>query len=294
MSKDIATPGRTAEILKKYGFLFKKSLGQNFLIDSNILRRITETAGLTKETNVIEIGPGIGALTEHLAREAKEVVAFEIDQRLLPILADTLSPYSNVHIEHADILKADVEDVIARQFTDPKAPLKIVANLPYYVTTPIILNLLHSRVPVNSMTFMLQKEVAERISAVPGTKSYGSLTIAIQYYMEASLAFIVPKNVFMPKPNVDSGIIHLVRREKPLAHVQDETFFFEVVRAAFVNRRKTLWNNLAQKYPELKAKRQETEERFARIEIDLKRRGETLSIPEFAAVATELAEILKK
>lgn len=294
MSKDIATPGRTAEILKKYGFLFKKSLGQNFLIDPNILRRITETAGLTKETNVIEIGPGIGALTEHLAREAKEVVAFEIDQRLLPILADTLAPYSNVHIEHADILKANVEEVIAQQFADPEAPLKIVANLPYYVTTPIILNLLHSEIPVNSMTFMLQKEVAERISAVPGTKSYGSLTIAIQYYMEASLAFIVPKNVFMPKPNVDSAIIHLVRREEPLVHVEDETFFFEVVRASFVNRRKTLWNNLAQKYPELKAERQETEDRFAEIGIDLKRRGETLSIPEFAAVTAKLAEILKK
>ncbi|EUJ28827.1 16S ribosomal RNA methyltransferase KsgA/Dim1 family protein [Listeria floridensis FSL S10-1187] len=294
MTKDIATPGRTTEILKKYGFLFKKSLGQNFLIDPNILRRITETAELNKNTNVIEIGPGIGALTEHLARTSKEVVAFEIDQRLLPILADTLSPYENVHIEHGDVLKANLAEVIEREFSDSEAPLKIVANLPYYVTTPIILSLLHAEVPADSMTFMLQKEVAERISAVPGTKSYGSLTIAIQFYMEASLAFIVPKNVFMPKPNVDSAIVQLVRRDKPLADVKNVEFFFEVTRAAFVSRRKTLWNNLAQKFPELKNRREEVEAKLAGINIDLKRRGETLSIPEFAMLSEELEEILKK
>ncbi len=293
MDKDIATPIRTTEILKKYGFLFKKSLGQNFLIDSNILRRIVDTADVTSETNVIEIGPGIGALTEHLARSAKQVVAFEIDQRLLPILADTLSPYENIFVVHSDILKADVLTVMREQFENPDAPLRIVANLPYYVTTPIILQLLHEKVPAESMTFMLQKEVAERISAKPGTKSYGSLTIAIQFYMKAELAFIVPKTVFMPQPNVDSAVIHLVKREKPAAEVKDEAFFFEVTRAAFAQRRKTLWNNLASKFPELKARKTELEARFLELEIDLSRRGETFSIVEFAKISNELQLFIK-
>ncbi|WP_088810771.1 MULTISPECIES: 16S rRNA (adenine(1518)-N(6)/adenine(1519)-N(6))-dimethyltransferase RsmA [Listeria] len=293
MSKDIATPIRTTEILKKYGFLFKKSLGQNFLIDPNILRRIVGTADVTSETNVIEIGPGIGALTEHLARSAKQVVAFEIDQRLLPILADTLSPYENIKIVHSDILKADVLNVMREQFENPDAPLRIVANLPYYVTTPIILQLLHEKVPAKSMTFMLQKEVAERISANPGTKSYGSLSIAIQFYMEAELAFIVPKTVFMPQPNVDSAVIHLVKREKPAAEVNDEIFFFEVTRAAFAQRRKTLWNNLASKFPKLKERKAELEARFSEINIDLSRRGETFSIAEFAKISNELQLFIK-
>lgn len=293
MNKDIATPIRTTEILKKYGFLFKKSLGQNFLIDPNILRRIVTTAGVTEETNVIEIGPGIGALTEHLARSANEVLAFEIDDRLLPILAETLSPYENVEIVHTDILKADVHEVMGEKFSSPEAPLKIVANLPYYVTTPIILQFLHEKVPASSMTFMLQKEVAERISAKPGTKSYGSLSIAIQFYMVAELAFIVPKTVFMPQPNVDSAVIHLVRRETPAAVVHDETFFFEVTRAAFAQRRKTLWNNLVSKFPELKEQKNELETRFSTIDIDLSRRGETFSIQEFAQISNELAGILK-
>ncbi|MBF2481805.1 16S rRNA (adenine(1518)-N(6)/adenine(1519)-N(6))-dimethyltransferase RsmA [Listeria seeligeri] len=294
MSKDIATPGKTTEILKKYGFLLKKSLGQNFLIDSNILTRITDTAEITKETNVIEIGPGIGALTEQLAKTANEVVAFEIDQRLLPILDDTLSAYNNVKVVHGDVLKADVEEVIASQFTKPELPLKIVANLPYYVTTPIILKLLHDNIPADSMTFMLQKEVADRISAVPSTKSYGSLTIAIQFYMEAELAFIVPKTVFMPQPNVDSAVIYLKRRKEPLAQVNDEAFFFEVTRASFAQRRKTLWNNLASKFPELKARKDELVEGLNGIGIDLIRRGETLDIPEFAKLSNFLADFLAK
>ncbi|HFK6465971.1 TPA: 16S rRNA (adenine(1518)-N(6)/adenine(1519)-N(6))-dimethyltransferase RsmA [Listeria monocytogenes] len=294
MSKDIATPGRTTEILKKYGFLFKKSLGQNFLIDSNILTRITDTAEITKETNVIEIGPGIGALTEQLAKTANEVVAFEIDQRLLPILDDTLSAYNNVKVVHGDVLKADVEEVIAEQFAKPELPLKIVANLPYYVTTPIILKLLHDNIPADSMTFMLQKEVADRISAVPSTKSYGSLTIAIQFYMEAELAFIVPKTVFMPQPNVDSVVIHLKRRKEPLAEVNDEEFFFEVTRASFAQRRKTLWNNLASKFPALKPRKDELVEGLNAIGIDLIRRGETLDIPEFAKLSNFLGDFLKE
>ncbi|WP_099224449.1 16S rRNA (adenine(1518)-N(6)/adenine(1519)-N(6))-dimethyltransferase RsmA [Listeria costaricensis] len=294
MTKEIATPSKTSEILKKYGFLFKKSLGQNFLIDTNILNRIIETAGITKADNTMEIGPGIGALTEQLAKAAKQVVAFEIDQRLLPILDDTLSAYPNVKIVHGDVLKADVPKVIQAEFETPDAPLKIVANLPYYVTTPIILQLLHAQVPAESMTFMLQKEVADRISAVPGNKNYGSLSIAIQYYCEASLAFIVPKTVFMPQPNVDSAVIHLKRRTQPAAQVDDETFFFEVTRSAFAQRRKTLWNNLASKFPQLKPDKEQLTSELAQIGLDLSRRGETYSIEEFAQLSNFLQKFLAK
>lgn len=294
MNKDIATPARTAEILKKHQFKFKKSLGQNFLVDSNILKKIAETADLTAETNALEIGPGIGALTEHLARNAKEVVALEIDQRLVPILADTLAAYPNVHIINQDVLKTDVSKLAAESFEDPAAPLKVIANLPYYVTTPIILKLLHEKAPISSMTFMLQKEVADRISAVPGTKSYGSLSIAIQFYMEARIAFIVPKTVFMPQPNVDSAIIHLTRRDSPLTSVKDEDFFFEVTRASFSQRRKTLWNNLVSKFPELKDNKAEVEVKLEVLGLDLKRRGETMSIPEFGVLSDFLYDYLQE
>lgn len=294
MSKDIATPGRTKEILKKYDFLFKKSLGQNFLIDSNILRRITETAELDKETDVIEIGPGIGALTEHLARTSKRVLAFEIDQRLMSILPDTLAAYDNVEVVNEDILKVDVGAMITEKLPDRTNPVKVVANLPYYVTTPIILQLLHEDLPVSSMTFMLQKEVADRISAKPSTKAYGSLSIAIQYYMEAELSFIVPKTVFMPQPNVDSAIIHLKRRSEPPAQVNDETFFFDITRSAFAQRRKTLWNNLVNRFPELKPQKEELEAELAAIGIDVKRRGETLNIPEFATLSNFLDNFMRK
>ncbi|MBA3926990.1 16S rRNA (adenine(1518)-N(6)/adenine(1519)-N(6))-dimethyltransferase RsmA [Listeria rustica] len=294
MSKDIATPGRTKEILKKYDFLFKKSLGQNFLIDSNILRRITETAELDKETDVIEIGPGIGALTEHLARTSKRVLAFEIDQRLMSILPDTLAAYDNIEIVNEDILKVDVGAMITEKLPDRTEPVKVVANLPYYVTTPIILQLLHEDLPVSSMTFMLQKEVADRISAKPSTKAYGSLSIAIQYYMEAELSFIVPKTVFMPQPNVDSAIIHLKRRSEPPAQVNDETFFFDITRSAFAQRRKTLWNNLVNRFPELKPQKEELEAELAALGIDVKRRGETLNIPEFATLSNFLDSFMRK
>ena len=206
MMKDIATPVRTQEILKKYGFSFKKSLGQNFLIDPNILRNIVSHAGLTKESAAIEIGPGIGALTEHLARAAGKVVSFEIDQRLLPVLEDTLSPYDNVRIVHQDILEADTESIFNEELSEYK-DVMVVANLPYYVTTPILLKLLHDRLPIRGMVVMMQKEVADRITAKPGTKEYGSLSIAIQYYMDAEVAMTVPKTVFMPPPNVDSIVI---------------------------------------------------------------------------------------
>ncbi|WP_203364433.1 16S rRNA (adenine(1518)-N(6)/adenine(1519)-N(6))-dimethyltransferase RsmA [Bacillus sp. REN10] len=290
--KDIATPTRTKEILQKYGFSFKKSLGQNFLIDPNILHRITETAELTKENGAIEIGPGIGALTEHLARKSKKVVAFEIDQRLLPILADTLSPYDNVKIVHEDVLKADVVNIFQSEFSSIQ-DVMVVANLPYYVTTPIIMKMLEEKLPIKGMVIMLQKEVADRISARPGTKAYGSLSIAIQYYMEAETAFIVPKTVFMPQPNVDSAVIKLIKREKPAVDVDNEAFFFTVTRASFAQRRKTILNNLTNQLPQGKEHKEQIIEALQQAGIDPTRRGESLSLAEFASLSNQLYPIFQ-
>ncbi|EID42541.1 16S rRNA (adenine(1518)-N(6)/adenine(1519)-N(6))-dimethyltransferase RsmA [Parageobacillus thermoglucosidasius] len=290
-NKDIATPGRTREILEKYGFSFKKSLGQNFLIDTNILRKIVDVAGLSRETGAIEIGPGIGALTEQLARRAKKVVAFEIDQRLLPILEDTLSPYENVRIIHQDVLKADIHRVIAEEFTDA-ADIMVVANLPYYVTTPIIMKLLTDNLPIRGIVVMLQKEVADRISAQPGTKDYGSLSIAIQYYTEAEKIMTVPRTVFIPQPNVDSAVIRLIKRKQPPVDVDDESFFFQVVRASFAQRRKTILNNLISNLPNGKARKEKIERILTENGIDPRRRGETLTMEEFAALSNALREVM--
>ncbi|MED4013803.1 16S rRNA (adenine(1518)-N(6)/adenine(1519)-N(6))-dimethyltransferase RsmA [Priestia aryabhattai] len=287
MLKDIATPNRTKEILKKYGFTFKKSLGQNFLIDTNILHRIVDHAEITEETGAIEIGPGIGALTEQLAKRAKKVLAFEIDQRLLPILADTLSPYPNAKVIHQDVLKADLKETLEQEFENIE-DLMVVANLPYYVTTPILMKLLEEQIPVRGIVVMLQKEVADRIAAKPGTKEYGSLSIAIQYYTEAETVMIVPKTVFNPQPNVDSAVIRLLRRPKPAVEVQDEAFFFQVVRASFGQRRKTILNNLVNNLPNGKQKKADIEQALATAEIDPKRRGETLSIQEFGKLSDQL------
>jgi 16S rRNA (adenine1518-N6/adenine1519-N6)-dimethyltransferase len=287
MNKDIATPVRTRSILEKYGFSFKKSLGQNFLIDTNILKKIVGFAELKETSGAIEIGPGIGALTEQLARSSKKVVAFEIDQRLLPILAETLSPYSNVKIIHEDVLKADVKGVIAEEFQDIE-DLMVVANLPYYVTTPIIMRLLEEQLPIRGIVCMLQKEVADRISAKPSTKEYGSLSIAIQYYTEAEVVMIVPKTVFVPQPNVDSAVIRLTKRDRPAVDVKDENFFFQVTRMSFAQRRKTLLNNLTSGLPDGKQKKDLILEALQTSGIDPTRRGETLSLEEFAQLANEL------
>ncbi|MBS7345275.1 MAG: 16S rRNA (adenine(1518)-N(6)/adenine(1519)-N(6))-dimethyltransferase RsmA [Caryophanon sp.] len=287
MYKDIATPVRTKEILEKYGFSFKKSLGQNFLIDPNILRNIVSHAHLTENSGAIEVGPGIGALTEHLARGAKKVVSFEIDQRLLPVLEDTLSPYDNVSIVHSDILKADVEAVIAEKMPDIQ-DIMVVANLPYYVTTPILMKLLNDRLPIRGFVVMMQKEVADRITAKPGTKEYGSLSIAIQYYCTAEVAMIVPKTVFMPQPNVDSAVIRLIKHETPPVDVIDEDFLFVVTRASFVQRRKTIFNNLQAGLQNGKAKKEDILAALEAASIDPKRRGETLSIQEFGRLADAL------
>ncbi|WP_099158907.1 16S rRNA (adenine(1518)-N(6)/adenine(1519)-N(6))-dimethyltransferase RsmA [Virgibacillus ndiopensis] len=281
--KHIATPTRTKEILKKYGFFFKKSLGQNFLIDVNILENIIKHAGINKETGTIEIGPGIGALTEQLAIHAKNVVAFEIDQRLLPILKDTLSDYNNVTVIHQDILEADVKEVIEANFA-PDQEVHIVANLPYYITTPILTNLLRNRLPVSGFTVMIQKEVAERMAASPNTKSYGSLTIAMQYYTHAEVVMHVPKSVFMPQPNVDSSILKLTTRTKPPVDVLDEDYFFSIVQACFAQRRKTLRNNLTSYFKE-KYNKETISTILENIGIDGTRRGESLTMEEFATLA---------
>lgn len=286
--KDIATPSRTRDILKKHGFSFKKSLGQNFLTEPNILKKIVETADINQQTNVIEVGPGIGALTEQLARNAAQVLAFEIDDRLIPVLEDTLSPYENVTVVHQDVLKAHLTEETAKVFMNQAFPIKVVANLPYYITTPIMMYFLESELAISEMIVMMQKEVADRISALPGTKAYGSLSIAVQYHMEASVAFIVPKTVFVPQPNVDSAIIVLKKREKPAVEVSNEKEFFKLTKASFQLRRKTLWNNLIHYY----GKNEETTTWLRRsldeAEIDPSRRGETLSLEEFARLSNKM------
>lgn len=287
MNKDIATPIRTKEILNKYGFSFKKSLGQNFIIDPNILRNIVNHAGLTEESGAVEVGPGIGALTEHLARAAKKVVAFEIDQRLLPVLEDTLSTYNNVKVVHSDILKADVKKVLEEEMSDLK-DIMVVANLPYYVTTPILIKLLTENLPIRGLVVMMQKEVADRISARPSTKEYGSLSIAIQYYGSAEIAMIVPKTVFMPQPNVDSAVIRIVKHDQPPVRVINEDFFFEVTRISFAQRRKTILNNLQSGLTSGKEKKQQILTALESCGIEPTRRGETLSIEEFGKLADSL------
>lgn len=289
MNKDIATPVRTKAILEKHGFSFKKSLGQDFLIDPNVLVNIVSHAGLSKKTGVIEIGPGIGALTEHLAKTAGKVVAFEIDGRLLPVLKDTLSPYDNITVVHKDILEVDLHAALAEHF-EGYDEVVVVANLPYYVTTPIIMKFLLEKVPISGMVIMMQKEVADRITAVPGTKAYGSLSIAIQYYMDAHVAMIVPKTVFMPQPKIESAVLKLTRKETPPAKVIDEDFLFKVSRGSFVQRRKTILNNLQTSLVDGKTKKNLIIKALEETSIDSRRRGETLSIEEFAKLSNALHE----
>jgi 16S rRNA (adenine1518-N6/adenine1519-N6)-dimethyltransferase len=287
--KDIATPNRTKEILQTYGLSAKKSLGQNFIIDTNILRNIVEAGEVSERTTVIEVGPGIGALTEQLAKQAGKVIAFEIDDRLLPVLADTLSPYDNIEIIHEDILHVDLEAFYASHLKDAEE-IVVVANLPYYITTPIILRFLESGLPIDRMVLMMQKEVASRLSAQPSTKAYGSLSIAVQYYMDAEVAFTVPKTVFMPQPNVDSAIIRLSRKETEGLDVKDEELFFTLTRAAFVQRRKTLWNNLQVAFGKDQTIKEKMSEALTSAGIDPKRRGETLSIEEFGRMSNAFSK----
>lgn len=281
--RSIATPKQTKDILEKHGFSFKKSLGQNFLIDVNTLSNIVDHAGVTADSGAIEIGPGIGALTEQLAQKADQVLAFEIDQRLLPILDDTLQDYENVRIVHEDILKANVAEVIQAYFKEGQ-PVHVVANLPYYITTPIIMNLLMAQLPIESITVMIQKEVAERIAASPNNKSYGSLSIAIQYYTEAKVVMEVPKTVFIPQPNVGSSVLRLIMREQPPVQVDNEPFFFDLVRASFGQRRKTIMNNLSRHFKD-RFDKESIRQALTEAGIEEKRRGESLSMEEFAMLA---------
>lgn len=292
MKKDIATPNRTKEIMKKFHLQVKKSLGQNFLIDTNILDRIVDAARISPDTGVIEIGPGIGALTEQLARKAKKVIAFEIDDRLLPVLKYTLSDYDNISIIHSDVLKADVKKAIETHFKDV-SDVMVVANLPYYVTTPILMKLLEERLPIRGIVVMIQAEVADRISAKPSTKEYGSLSIAAQFYAHAEKVMIVPPTVFIPQPRVDSAVLRLTIRDKPLVQVKDERYFFQVVQASFANRRKTILNNLIHNL----YSKEEKEDILLALEeagIDPSRRGETMTIENFATLSDCLFERMKK
>lgn len=238
--KHLYNPTNTLEIIKKYGFAFQKRFGQNFLIDGNVVEKIVREAGVTKDDFVLEIGPGIGTMTQILCENAREVAAVEIDKNLIPILNETLSPYKNIMIINDDILKVDINS-LACEHNDKKS-IKVVANLPYYITTPIIMSIFESHVPVESITVMVQKEVAERMQVGPGTKDYGALSLAVQYYAKAQVVLKVPASCFMPRPNVDSAVIKLVRHETPPVSVKSEELMFGIIRAAFNQRRKTLVN----------------------------------------------------
>ncbi|MCW6682521.1 16S rRNA (adenine(1518)-N(6)/adenine(1519)-N(6))-dimethyltransferase RsmA [Aerococcaceae bacterium NML160702] len=279
--RPIATPTRTVEIMRAHDIQMKKSLGQNFLVEPRMLEKMIEAGQVDATTTVIEIGPGIGALTEYLARHAKRVLAFEIDQRFVTILAETLADYDNVQVVHCDILSVDFAEPEFAWLKDEEK-LIVVANLPYYITTPIIMNLIASGLPFQSLVMMMQKEVAERMTASVGTKAYNSLTVAIQNEMESDIAFIVPKNVFIPKPNVDSAVLRLKRRLQPQVEVIDNEAFQRFVQNAFKQRRKTLWNNLKSAYVNEAYAAEQLEQALERVGIQATRRAETLTIQEFA------------
>ena len=283
----IADYSVTKAVLERHGFTFKKSFGQNFLTDTNILQKIVDTAEIDDQVNVIEIGPGIGALTEFLAERAAQVMAFEIDHRLVPILADTLRDFDNVTVVNEDILKVDLAQHI-QNFKNPDLPIKVVANLPYYITTPILMHLIESGIPFSEFVVMMQREVADRISAQPNTKAYGSLSIAVQYYMTAKVAFIVPRTVFVPAPNVDSAILKMVRRPEPAVAVEDEKFFFKVSKVSFIHRRKTLWNNLTGYFGKTEEVKDKLTRALDQAGLSPSVRGEALGLEEFASLADAL------
>lgn len=275
----------TIEILQKHHFNFQKKFGQNFLIDGNILEKIVDAAQITKDDCVLEIGPGIGTMTQYLAEHAKSVIAVEIDKNLIPILQETLSPYENVKVIHEDILKVDI-DRIVREENDGK-PIKVVANLPYYITTPIIMALFENHIALKSITIMVQKEVADRIQAVPGTKDYGALSLAVRYYAKPEIVMKVPASCFMPRPNVDSAVIRLSRYEKPPVKAMDEAWLFAVIRASFNQRRKTLVNGLSNA-GNLGISKEKITEAIEQMELPPTVRGETLTLKQF----TELSNCL--
>ena len=283
----LGNAARTKEVLSKYNMSAKKKFGQNFLIDSGVLDGIVEASGVTKEDCVLEIGPGIGSLTQYLAEAAKRVVSVEIDKTLIPVLNDTLSEYDNVTIINEDILKVDIESIV-KEYNEGRA-IKVVANLPYYITTPIIMKLFESGAPIDSITVMVQKEVADRMVMGPGNKDYGSLSLAVGYYAKATAVMNVPPGSFIPLPNVGSAVVHLKRYEKPAVEVGNEKYMFEIIRTAFNQRRKTLSNSLSNN-PSLKVTRQQVQDALTEINIDEKARGEILSLTQFA----RLSDILQR
>ena len=291
--KHLYNPTNTLEIIKKYGFGFQKRFGQNFLIDGNVVEKIVREAGITKDDFVLEIGPGIGTMTQILCENAREVAAVEIDKNLIPILAETLAPYDNVSVINEDILKVDVRK-LAEEKNDGR-PIKVVANLPYYITTPIIMGLFESHVPLESITIMVQKEVAQRMKVGPGTKDYGALSLAVQFYADAQIVLKVPASCFMPRPNVDSAVIKLVRHEDAPVKVKDEQFMFRVIRAAFNQRRKTLANSLANS-SELNGSghactREDVTTALEAMGLPAGIRGEALTLAQFGELADRLIEM---
>ena len=287
----LGNPQETIAVLDKYQFTFQKKFGQNFLIDTHVLEKIISAAGITEEDFVLEIGPGIGTMTQYLASAAREVCAVEIDKSLIPILEDTLKDYDNVTVINQDILKVDIAE-LAREKNQGK-PIKVVANLPYYITTPIIMGLFESHVPVESITVMVQKEVADRMQVGPGTKDYGALSLAVQYYAEPYIVANVPPNCFMPRPKVGSAVIRLTRHKEPPVRVKDEKLLFGIIRASFNQRRKTLANGL-KNYEGLPFTKEEIEEAISQCGFSPSVRGEALSLKEFAMLADVLWETGKK
>lgn len=284
---DIANPVRTRAIMNTYGIFVKKSLGQNFLTDTNILSNIVAAADISDKDDVIEVGPGIGALTEQLARHAHRVLAFEIDQNLLPVLADTLAPYDNIEVVNADILKVDIATAIADHL-DGATGVKVVANLPYYITTPILMGLVSAPVDFAAIVVMMQKEVAERLSAEPGTKAYGALTLAVQYKMQAKLSFMVPRTAFVPQPNVDSAIVTLTPRE-PLAVLPfSEDALFHLIRGCFTHRRKSLWNNLQSIFGKAPETKEAMQASLVDMGLEQSIRAERLSLERFIELTNVL------
>lgn len=288
-SPEIGSRTRTRAIMEKYGIRTKKSFGQNFLTDLNVLKNIVEAADITANDNVIEIGPGIGALTEQLAQAAGEVLALEIDQDLIPVLKEVLSPYDNVKVINQDVLQANLPELIKKEFKDPSRPIKVVANLPYYITNPILMNLLASPVEWATICVMMQKEVAQRLTAKPGTKQYGALTLAIEYQMQAKIAFDVSRKVFVPAPNVDSAIVVLTPRTNPLP-VQpfDKQKLFGFIRGCFAHRRKSLWNNLQSVIGKDPAVKEKMTAVLTQLDISPQIRPEKLTLEQFIELANAL------
>ncbi len=282
---NLTNPQDTIAVIQKYNFMFQKKFGQNFLIDTHVVDKIIRSAGLTKDDMVLEIGPGIGSLTQHLAENAGKVVAVEIDKNLIPILKETLADYDNITIINEDILKVDI-NALAEEYNGGK-PIKVVANLPYYITTPIIMGLFESHVPIESITVMVQKEVADRMQVGPGTKDYGALSLAVQYYAKPEIVANVPPNCFIPRPNVGSAVIRLTRFKEPPVEVNDEALMFKLIRASFNQRRKTLVNGLTNS-SELSFSKEKITDAITGLGWQATIRGESLTLEEFARLSNAL------